>query len=76
MWGREWGDRHRVWSWGETLSSLCYLLTGLPGEQRGEGLAGLWDEDELEFGLAPVLCEVPSGGGHLRVLRKTRAGPD
>lgn len=31
--------------------------------KRGEGMAGLSEEDELEFALVPVMCEVPSGGG-------------
>lgn len=26
-------------------------------------MAGLSEEDELEFALVPVMCEVPSGGG-------------
>lgn len=45
--GFEAGERHCQVS--ATYSQVC------PVNKRGEGLAGLWDEDELEFGLAPVL---------------------
>lgn len=50
-------ETNRVWSWEETWSDLCSPKVCLLNK-RGEGMAGLSEEDELEFAFNTVIYRI------------------